>query len=247
MYILIDRERMVLLHKHASLYVLADVAWIECHNSAYCIFGVDDATGFRDFTDMELRMLYHNITGLDYGNRFNRTQLLQILYDLTSRISESDINAVEAERQAEHVAEGDERKWIYVRGAKRPAEKPDLFAPACRRASRSESEEERAKAGELPALKRKVRPRSPSTGGDRPAPATQQRAPGASGPKRGTAKAIIWATADKLWEEAGKPTDKPTILALRKQIMDTLENDEAIKRASSSSELGVWHKTRAPY
>lgn len=246
MYILIDLERMALLHKHENLFVLADVAWIEAHHRPYTIFGLDDATGFRQFTDMELRMLYQNITGADYGNRFKRQQLLQVLFDVISRVVPSDIDPIEAEKQAEQVQE-DDQVWIYVRGAKRPAQKPELFEQACKRAKRSEDEERKAIAGELPALTRKVRPRSPSTGHDRPAPATQHRAKPAAGPKRGTAKAIIWSTADKMWEEAGKPTEKGQVLVLRKEVMDVLEKDEAIKRASSSSELGAWHKERAPF
>jgi hypothetical protein len=50
-----------------------------------------------------------------------------------------------------------------------------------------------------------------------------------------------------MWEEDGKPTDKNQVLELRKRIMDKLELDEQIKRASSSSELGQWHKARAPF
>lgn len=245
MYVLIERDRMVLLHKHNNLFTLADVAWIECQNSAYSIFGVDDATGLREFTDMELGLLYKNITGVDHS--LKRLQLIQVIYDLIQRVPESDIDPIEADYQCGHVTEGDERKWLYVRGARKPAQKPDLFEPACKRAGRNEEEEQRAKSGKLPALKRKARPRSSGTGNDRPAPATQHRAKPANGPKRGTAKAIIWSVADKMWEDAGKPTAKAEVLTLRKQIMDTLEKEEAIKRASSSSELGVWHKTRAPY
>jgi len=53
----------------------------------------------------------------------------------------------------------------------------------------------------------------------------------------------IWAVADRMWEEAGRPTDKSKVLALRKQIMDTLEQD-GVKRTSSSNELGNWQKAR---
>lgn len=246
MYILIDRERMVLLHKHSDTEVIANLAWIECHNAPYCIFDIDDASGFRDFTDMELKILYRNITGQD-DHSFNRSQTLQIIYDLCARISESDVKPFEVDRQAEYIKEGDERKWLYVKGATRPAQKPDLFEPACKRAKRSEKEEASAVGGKLPALKRATPAAKPRTGDKRAGTNAQQSPSQRTGPKRGTAKAIIWATADKMWEEAGKPTDKVEVLKLRKSIMDHLENEEQIKRASSSSELGQWHKTRAPF
>lgn len=246
MYILIDRERMVLLHKSQDVNSLANVAWIECHNAVYCIFPLDDATGFRDFTDMELGILYRNITGKDYHS-LNRPQLLQVIFDLCSRIPESDINAFEADRQAEFVKEGDERRWLYVRGASRPAQKADLFEPECKTTEQSETEETNARSGKLPALQRKAVPRKPSTGSESTVVNAQQPAKAQSGPKRGTAKAIIWSVADKMWEDSGKPTDKTEVLSLRKVIMGHLEKEEGIKRASSSSELGQWHKTRAPF
>lgn len=53
----------------------------------------------------------------------------------------------------------------------------------------------------------------------------------------------IWAVADQMWQSIGKPTDKATVLTLRKAIMDRLEAS-GIKRTSSSNELGNWQKTR---
>lgn len=245
MYILIDRERMALIHKHPNPNVLCDLAWIECHQAPYSIFPFDDANELRSYTDMELTTLYRNITGVDHN--LTRPQLMQVLFDLIDRIPESDVNPFEADRQAALIPEGDERRWLYVKGATRPAQKADLFEPGCKQAKRSEEEESRAKAGKLPALQRKAAAPAPRTERDRPQANAQQRAPAPSGPKRGTAKAIIWAVADKMWEDAGKPTDKAEVLALRKEIMNALEKEESIKRSSSSSELGNWHKERAPY
>jgi hypothetical protein len=194
---------------------------------------------------MELKILYRNITTVEEVT-LNRPQILQVLFDLCSRIPESDINAFEVDRQAEYIKEGDERRWLYVKGATRPAQKAELFEPVCRKAKQNEQEELQAKAGKLPALNRAKAVATPRTGQDRPKVSITQQAKGPSAPKRGTAKAIIWATADRLWEKEGKPTGKSEVLALRKRIMDVLETDEQIKRGSSSSELGQWHKSRIP-
>lgn len=59
----------------------------------------------------------------------------------------------------------------------------------------------------------------------------------------GKTGAQIWAVADQMWEAVGKPTDKATVLTLRKAIMDRLEAS-GIKRTSSSNELGSWQKAR---
>lgn len=59
--------------------------------------------------------------------------------------------------------------------------------------------------------------------------------------KKGTVKWRIHATANVMWKEAGSPKDIAVLRTLRKQIMDTLE-EEGIKRTSASTELGQWQK-----
>lgn len=63
---------------------------------------------------------------------------------------------------------------------------------------------------------------------------------------RGGNKAVIWDVADMIWDNANSPKDKPTVLKLRRAIMDHLEG-QGIKRTSASSELGKWHMDRAPF
>jgi hypothetical protein len=194
---------------------------------------------------MELKILFRNVTGAD-DHSFSRSQLLQVLFDLSTRIPESDIDPFEVEAQAEYIKADDKHKWLYVRGARRPKQKLDAFEPACKQALRSDIEERRAKSGKLPALQPTAVPPSKPPGNDQPAANRKVLSKQSNGPKRGTARAVIWQVADTMWEENGKPTDKKEVLNLRKQIMDRLETEENIKRASASSELGQWQKTRAP-
>ena len=58
-------------------------------------------------------------------------------------------------------------------------------------------------------------------------------------------RGVIWDHADKVWEAAGKPTNKGVVMALRKQMMTELEG-MGVKRTSSSNELGNWMKARVP-
>jgi hypothetical protein len=241
---------MVLLHKHENANAVADVAWIECYDVPYYILPIEDATCFRQFTDMELKMLYRNVTGQD-SHSLSRLPLVQVVYDLCCRIPESVIKPAEAKIQAEYVdalrTQGKGGFWLYCAGSCLPGQKADLWKPSCKKAEQWRVEERAAKSGKLPALKRATQPHSERTGPDRPVTAVQHSAKPAGTPKMGTAKAIIWAAADKMWAAAGKPLIKSDVLTLRKEIMDHLEKEEGIKRTSCSSELGNWHKDRAPY
>jgi len=61
---------------------------------------------------------------------------------------------------------------------------------------------------------------------------------------KGGVRATIWEVADRMWEAAGKPKDQKDVLALRKQIMEDLLHVSAIKKTTSSNELGNWAKSR---
>ena len=54
----------------------------------------------------------------------------------------------------------------------------------------------------------------------------------------------MWGVADREWEAAGKPNDVSVVLKLRKEVMNILEKDHAVKRTTSSNELGAWQKAR---
>ena len=61
---------------------------------------------------------------------------------------------------------------------------------------------------------------------------------------KGAVRATIWEVADRMWHEAGKPTEAKQVLALRKSIMEDLLHVSAIKKTTSSNELGTWAKVR---
>lgn len=244
MFVSIQIEDMKLMHKHPQLEVVANLAWIECHEKAYCIFSQGDAQGLKSFTDMELKILYRNMTQCDHT--LTRNQLLQVLSDAIIRVEPNDVNIDDLDLQASlmHTLEGN---WVYVKGSKHPSQSQELFPLSGLNVERSEEEEQSARKGNLPAIKIAHSDVSVGTGNEQQDPAVKLPVKPKTGPKRGTAKAIIWDAADTMWKEAGEPSDKATVLALRKDIMTHLEKEFQIKRASSSSELGNWHKTRAPF
>lgn len=87
----------------------------------------------------------------------------------------------------------------------------------------------------------------PAGTGGAPAPradSTGTRAAGLPTAPRGGTSFTVFEVADQMWAEAGKPTELPTVLALRKKMMDVLEKDHGIKRTTSSTTLGGWQKAR---
>lgn len=73
-------------------------------------------------------------------------------------------------------------------------------------------------------------------------PATPPSPPPVVRRGRGT-RERVWEVADKMWEEAGKPTSSIELLSLRKRIMNFLDS-EGVNRNSSSNMLGQWQKTK---
>lgn len=234
---------MAVIRKHEDFLVLCDLAVIEVPNNSYMITTVIDAHVFKDFTDMELGLLYLNMTGEDISDdKFGRNALLQLCYDTCIRLPSDNINKFEAERQAEYV-EGKDKEFQYIKGSSKPNLKLNVDSLFCKTVKRDPNEEQAVLAGNWPALKARVKlvvQAAQVKTADSPNNTAIK-------PKRGTAKDTVWKVADELWEKEGKPASKNEVLAIRKRVMDSLEREWGIKRTSSSSELGNWHKTRAPF
>jgi len=250
MFIAVDQEEMKFIYKHPELSVVMNLMWIEYPRGSTSVdlyaFDLHDSSGLQGFTDMELAILYRNTTGFDHSG-LNRNALLQVLFNLAEAIPVKDINPYELEYQADFIKGDDYHNYQFVGGSIRPAKINDLFEVTPLHASSNPGQETKAQNGETPAVLRR-------TGRDRAGVnrvATSQKpasvlSPSLAPPRRGSAKVIIWEVADAMWAEAGSPTDKETILQLRRNIMLTLEG-KGIKKTTSSSQLGNWHKTRAPF
>lgn len=245
MYVSIDRDNMRFLHKHEDHRVVAELAHIEAPHVSLLVTPYDHSSFLRDFTDMELKMLYRNTTGVDHTG-FNGDALRAIIQELADRLPVSDVVKSEVEHQASLLQDGDHDRYKYVKGSNRPARQNDLFEPTPLTATRNDNEEVIAAAVRL----RPAAPRAsgastvaPASSAARPArPAAAPRA-ATGAPRASGVREKIWAVADRMWEEAGKPIEKSTVLALRKDIMNALEQD-GVKRTSSSNELGNWQKAR---
>lgn len=237
MYVSIDRENLKFLHKHADLHVVCNLVHIEAPNIAICIVDHDSDAFLSDYTGMELAMLYKNTSGHDHTGRSD-SALRALLAELAGRLPTSDVNKFELDRQAASIPEDNDQPLKYVKGATRPGKAPaELFPLKAERNSDEDAIAARAK---------QRAPQRPASVASTPAPASAaarpQRAPAA--PRQGGVRAVIWEVADSMWEKEDKPTGKAEVLSLRKRVMDVLESDHAVKRTSSSNELGQWQKAR---
>lgn len=243
MYISINMDTMKVMHKHESFLVVCNLAWIEIRTDTCWIFPADDANALFDIikTPMEAGMLYLNITGEKASNV--GSTLNNILHALIQRIKESDVIVAEVESQASKIKGNDLQKWKYAKGAYTPVIMGDLFDYSELRACASKEEEHLALLGKLaPVQTVKARfPTKPKKGVTGTHTHTKDSA------NRGTGANIIWSIADKIWNEVGGPTEKREVLKLRKIIMDRLVTEEGLNRSTCSSELGKWHKIRAPF
>ena len=239
---LINRENMKLLHIHTDANLLCNLAWIECHCAAYYVLSLQDATAFKVFTSMELQILYKNLTGAE-GVKFNRSQLIQVIWDLCNRVKASDVDPIEADAQAELIKEDDPNKWVYVKGATRPGRKSDLYEHKERRARVSTVEEDMALKGRLPALEPAMGTLIAPVHTTTTRPATKQRR--SKAPKSGTLSATIWEAADNLWESLGKPTSKTELAEMKKVLVSQLEA-QGINKSTARTQAGHWQKTILP-
>lgn len=244
MYVSVDKEHLIFLHKHPNGTVVSLLAFIEAPHVAVSVFPCTEARDFKRFTDLELLKLYQNTTG-GANPGFYRPGLEQICLNAVQALPETKAVAWEVDVQSRTIADGDCDRYVYVQGSMKPAPVNELFAPGLRAAVAPELVQAAAAlrgraAGITQASAAGIAP----TGRDRPVQATRVAAPGPVGAApRGGQREVIWACADKAWEAAGKPVAVPRVIELRKSMMDTLEA-QGIKRTSASSELGNWMKSR---
>lgn len=239
MYVSIDRENLKFLHKHDDLHVVCNLVHIEAPNVAICIVDHDSDAFLSDYTGMELAMLYKNTSGHDHTGRPD-SSLRVLLAELAERLPKSDVNKFELDRQAAYLPEDNDQPLKYVKGSTRPGKALGELFPLMVERNKDEDSVVARAAQRTPQ-------RSASVANTlAPASVVSRAARPQRAPSQGGVRAVIWEVADSMWEKEGKPTGKAEVLSLRKRVMDVLESDHAVKRTSSSNELGQWQKARVP-
>lgn len=228
MYVMINQDAMCVRHKHHDLHAICAVTEIEDAHCRAHIIGVDTGKGLDSFTDFELKHLYLNTTGETFPF-YSRDYLIKSLLGILQQLPESDINKFEAQQQASKISLSDDGFYRYVRGSFTPAKLQELYVtPPMTTVWKAPA----AQAG---------------TGRDHSAVVTSTRATNSAAPAgltKGSKQEIIYTVADEIWEKAGKPSDVPTVLKLRKRMMEILVEQHGVNKGTASCSLGDWQKQR---
>jgi len=258
MYVTIDRSNLRVMRKHQNQRALSYLTVIEAPHvvtTVCCAYGV---TFLHGYTDLEKRKLYCNLTG-EKTCVWSGDHITAVLMELVQRLPEDNINPIEVRAQASRLADGDDEIYIYVPGKLVPQAAPDLFEFAYPKVARRLHDDEvtlaanhkgitkllypDAEEQEATALAR-VQAEIAQAATHTAAPTRSGSTAGTSAPRTAGVRDKVWSVADAMWTAAGKPTDPKAVLALRKEIMNTLEREHDVKRTSSSNELGNWQKNR---
>lgn len=238
MFVSIDMDTLQFLHKHHDQMVLGGLSFLEAPHHSIRNENVNSETFLLGLTPLEVRMLYKNTTGEDVTGSDDivlREMLAMIVYDHMPPTL-----AIAAEVEAQIAAVEDDLyngiPWKYALGAKVPAKHIELFPHHCKPLDAVEKHKAATMAPQRRAVRAAPKPKPTQESPPQPPPTKKPRA--------SNVRPTIWAVADRMWEEAGKPMDKAVVLELRKKMYDVLEEKHGVKRTSSSNELGNWMKDR---
>ncbi len=238
MYVSIDMDNLRLLHKGDDHDALSALAWLECGTHISVAIERTEREHFLSkMSRLDLCILYKNTTGAGLVSQDSGV-LREQLRALVNATPAPPLNREELLAQ---VAAVDDRihageRFSYARGAKVPAQFAELFPLVAKPLKDSELLNAERRAGEALVRANDVPPPPPP-----PPPKSAVK-----GPRAVSVRPVIWAHADAGWEAAGKPTDRTTVLALRKGWMKELEEQRGIRATTASNELGAWMKARCP-
>lgn len=218
MYLLLNKRDLTVPYKNENPYVLCNLAWIEIDSDDYVIAPVGHEI-LRGMSLPQLQTLYLNITGNELVSTGLKEAWLAFIKVFES-LEVTTVDQTELECQAGMLSEEMRGFFKYQRGSGKPTPAEKGVEPEVLHALISKMDNRKTEV-------------------------KTERVKVSSG--QGSIKTIIWREADRIWELNGKPLDKGEVIKVRKLIMDELELAYSIKRTSASSELGNWHKARAPY
>lgn len=128
MYISMDHERLVFLHKHPDYRVVSDLDFIANRSQHTSLFPLSMRSGLDHLTLAELVKLHRNTTNQDAPTQDSET-LQELILQHADELPESDCDPVEVNKQAgyfeDKFPEG-MAGFCYVRGANTPGQQRTL-------------------------------------------------------------------------------------------------------------------------
>lgn len=129
MYVSIDHEKLVFLHKHPDFRTVANLDFITNRSHHTSSFPLECMRPFEHFTLTELQGLFRNTTAKEPPTGDKET-LEELLRQLGEFVPDTECNPLEVERQAAYLEDkfpNGVAGFSYVRGANTPAECADLY------------------------------------------------------------------------------------------------------------------------
>lgn len=243
MYASIDREALTVLHVHPVLDMVSGLLYLEGTKIPHAmVVNTLKPYFLADLTTLELNHLYRNSTGCEFPDYLDDLARRQAIAHTIEGMTPKAVLEAELDAQISFAGPiletAESPDYRYVLGSKRPALNEGGLFPITLGTPRTEIQLQAAATLAPQRLMVRQAPSEPELvqSAPRRAPVARSSVPGGSRP-------AIFAHADKVWEEAGKPMDKDVVLQLRKRMMSELE-EQGIKKTTSSTALGDWMKQR---
>ena len=238
---IIDMTGMHFVYAHDNIRLLSSLAHIELLDVSTYVCDATYHGTYARFTDMELKLLYKNTFGTE--SFFGRGACIQVLMDNAREFPQVEADPYEALVQSNSIADDDDTPYRYQRGSMKPLSLDEAYEPPPIRLRPPVLGDKPFNPAEPVAPKPPAQAPQAPAGPDRTTASTKVAAAPRDPRAPGGARPRIFEVADAMWAAAGSPRDLPTVLNLRKQMMNALES-EGIKRTTSSTALGEWQKIR---
>jgi hypothetical protein len=222
MFVSIDMQNLEFLHKHYKTSVLFNLAHVEVPKSFVKI--LDTVAAVRGLTELEKKMMVRK-----YAPDKLHENHEEVLCGYIDAMPVVDVDESELKLQASVIRPTDNHAYKYIKGAITKRKQPTAPPPLTPQAQNTTAPTVTLAMQQTPAITQIEQ--------------SEQYRQMTLKTRSSGVRDAIWEKADQMWEAAGKPTDLTTVLKLRKEIMNTLEED-GIKRNSASNELGKWQKQR---
>jgi hypothetical protein len=223
MFISIDLDNLVFLHKHADHDTVSGISFLEAADRSIMVERVTRPEFLNRLSYLDLQMLYTNTVGRQPATKAEpgvlREHLQRIAWSLPPSVAFPEEVAAQVAAVEPELHKG--TRYSYVIGSHVPAQARELF-PLTKPLGWETV---------LVPVEDKVVPYPPQMMGraytsetpdDKPASVEprEPRAPKAAG---GSVRPVVRAAADAAWEQAGKPTDEVALKALTKALIPDLE------------------------
>ena len=237
MYILINREKMLLLRKHPDQRVVSMLADLECSEHAVCVTFCDEVAGFFPLSDLELKLLIKNCNGPDVAHIWSRSTLDQIFMGMCATLPIfGPVSAYELTMQLASVRDSEDA-YRYVYGSMQPAPAEGLEELAALLYVAGTPRVEFTPVAPANALGQAtplpVAPRAPLAFAE----------PDFALPRLGTSTHRIFEFCAKLWQDASYADDESVLKDIKKKAVDKL-TAEGLNISTVRVQSQRWYQNR---